>query len=504
MTNQTKSILRAVGLLMQVPGIMALASLPVCWIFEEYYAVWPFCLTALVSIGLGQLLYRLFRPAQVADIRQALLIAALSWLAVFLIGAIPHWMITSDLAAAAPTPQTVREFQDPLNALFESVSGFTTTGLTMARNSEQLPRSLQWWRSFTQWIGGVGVILATLSILHPTNNIKQLYSAEARQEEFAPTLKKTVQKIWLIYLLYTVLGVLLLKAAGMPWWEAINHSMASIATGGFSITGNSFGDYGTLVKLAAVPIMIAGAISFSIHNRVLTQGEFSALWQEERIRAFWLLLAAGTVAMLLQHYWFAGSLQWEDSIFAWISALTTSGFASFNEETWSPTAKLLLSLGMTFGAVSGSACGGLKLDRAVILYKSMEWQLRLLYQQSPGDLRYKLNGESLTEIEAHRHLKSASVLATLWLGLLGAGVLVLLHIVEPQYTLSDVILETASALGTTGLSVGIANPDLLWPGKLTLMLLMWMGRLEIVSVLILFSWLLRPVGQVVQRSQGRS
>jgi trk system potassium uptake protein TrkH len=367
----------------------------------------------------------------------------------------------------------------------------------MATDSSQLPHCLQWWRSFTQWIGGVGVMLATLSILHPTDNVKQLYSAEARQEDFAPTLKKTVQEIWLIYLLYTVLGVLLLKVAGMSWWEAVNHSMSSIATGGFAITGNSFVDYGTPVKLAAIPIAIAGAISFSIHNRVLTRGEFSALWKDERMRAFWLLLAVGTVTLLVQHYSFAGSLQWEDSFFAWTSALTTSGFSSFDEHTWSSTTKLLLSLGMTFGAVSGSACGGLKLDRLVVLYKSMVWQLRLLYQQSPEDLRYELNGECLTEIEAHRHLKAATVLATLWLGLLGAGTLVLRQMVEAQYTSSDVLLETASALGTTGLSIGITNPDLVLPGKLILMLLMWMGRLEIIAVMILFSWLLRPVGQVL-------
>jgi trk system potassium uptake protein TrkH len=482
---------------MQVPGVMALASLLVCWFFKEYYAIWPFSLTALISIGLGQLLYRLFRPAKVARVRQALLIAALSWFVVFLLGAIPHLTIASHLATLVQTPQTVREFQNPWNALFESVSGFTTTGLTMATDSSQLPHCLQWWRSFTQWIGGVGVMLATLSILHPTDNVKQLYSAEARQEDFAPTLKKTVQEIWLIYLLYTVLGVLLLKVAGMSWWEAVNHSMSSIATGGFAITGNSFVDYGTPVKLAAIPIAIAGAISFSIHNRVLTRGEFSALWKDERMRAFWLLLAVGTVTLLVQHYSFAGSLQWEDSFFAWTSALTTSGFSSFDEHTWSSTTKLLLSLGMTFGAVSGSACGGLKLDRLVVLYKSMVWQLRLLYQQSPEDLRYELNGECLTEIEAHRHLKAATVLATLWLGLLGAGTLVLRQMVEAQYTSSDVLLETASALGTTGLSIGITNPDLVLPGKLILMLLMWMGRLEIIAVMILFSWLLRPVGQVL-------
>ncbi|NJR76974.1 MAG: hypothetical protein HC773_32485 [Scytonema sp. CRU_2_7] len=112
--------------------------------------------------------------------------------------------------------------------------------------------------------------------------------------------------------------------------------------------------------------------------------------------------------------------------------------------------------------------------------------------------KYKLDGQELTEIEAHREIRTATVLATLWLGFLAVGVLVLLHVVEPQYTVDDVILESASAMGTSGLSVGITNPDLHWLGKLILILFMWMGRVEIIPVLVLFTSLLRPVRQAIR------
>ena len=498
MNNLSKTVLRDVGLLMHVPGVMALLSLPICWFFQEKYALSSFVLTALLSIGFGQLLYRLFRGAKAARRREALQIVALSWAVIPLLGAIPYLAIASQLAAVPDARSTIGEFQSVWNALFEAVSGFTSTGLTMARDSSQLPHCLQWWRSFTQWVGGVGLIVLTLSILNPSTSVQQLYEAETRQEKIAPTIKETVQQIWIIYLLYTVLSVLLLAVAGMPWWAAVNHGMTGIATGGFAITGNSFGDYGPLVQLAAIPVMVAGAISFSVHSRLLRQRQFSALWKDTRHQALWLLLALGTLALLLEHYWYSGSLAWIDSLFQWTSALSTCGFSTVKEQNWSATSQLLMSLAMVFGPISGSAAGGLKLDRVVILYKSVVWYLRLIFIESPEELRYELNGEFLPEKEAHRHLKSATVLALLWLCLLVVGVVILLHVVD-QYTLTDIIFETTSALGISGLSTGITSPDLAWQGKFTLIYLMWAGRLEIIAVLILFASLLPVLRPPVRR-----
>ena len=163
-----------------------------------------------------------------------------------------------------------------------------------------------------------------------------------------------------------------------------------------------------------------------------------------------------------------------------------------------PSARLLISLGMIFGAAPGSTCGGLKLSRIVTLYKAVVWHLQQIFLKSDQHIKYKLDGQELTEIEAHRQIRTATVLATLWLGFLGVGVFVLLHVVEPQYTVPDVILEAASAMGTSGLSVGITNPDLHWIGKLILILFMWMGRVEIIPVLVLFASFLRPVRQVIR------
>ncbi|MEA5603133.1 TrkH family potassium uptake protein [Nostoc sp. UHCC 0252] len=503
LNRYTKTILRDVGLLLHVPGVMALLSLPVCLIFGEYYAIWPFVFTAIISFSLGQLLYQVFRQAEAAEIQHAMLIVALSWGVIPLLGTIPFVAIASYLAAFPETSQTIREFQHPLNAIFEAVSGYTSTGLTMALDASQLPHTLQWWRSFTEWIGGVGIIVLMLSVLEPNADPDQLYQAAGRQKKIAPTIAGTARKIWKIYLLYTVFSVLVLGLLGMPWWEAVNHAMTGISTGGFSITSDSLTVYTPILKLAAIAIMIAGAISFSVHAQFLSQRRLSPLWRNPSHRALWLLLVLGTILLLLTHYSFTGSLSWLDSLFQWVSALTTCGFNTVKIQDWSPSARLLMSLGMIFGAASGSTCGGLKLSRIVTLYKAVVWHLQQIFLKSDQHIKYKLDGQELTEIEAHRQIRTATVLTTLWLGFLGVGVFVLLHVVQPQYTVPDVILEAASAMGTSGLSVGITNPDLHWIGKLILILFMWMGRVEIIPVLVLFASFLRPVRQVVKIKTGQ-
>jgi trk system potassium uptake protein TrkH len=488
-----QSILHYVGLLLHVPGIMALASLPVCIWFGEYDAIWPFLATAIASGTTGQLFYRLFREIQPIRLRHAMLIAAISWAMIPLLGAIPFWAIA--INANLQTPPTVLEFQHFENALFEAFSGFTSTGLTVTLHENELPRSLQWWRSFTQWIGGVGIIVLVLSTLEPSTEADQLYRSEGRQQHIGLTVKETVRRIWWVYLIYTGLGIILLHVAGMPWWDAINHGFTGIATGGFSIRDQSLGSYSPMIQLAVIPLMIAGAISFPIHYQLITQRRLSALWQDTQHRALWLLLFLGVLALLLETYWFSGTVLWLDSLFQWVSALGTCGFETVDLDSWSPSSKLLLSLAMVIGGTAGSTVGGLKLRRLVVFYKAVTWRFRQLNLKPHQLMRYQLDNKVLTESAANNMIASAAVLAILWIGAIALGVLILLHIV-PEASLINIVFETASALGSVGLSVGITGPDLHWLGKLTLIVLMWMGRLEIIPVLVLFSSLLGVGNQI--------
>ncbi len=490
-----KTILRDLGIFIHLPGFMALLSLLVCLFGGEYYGIWSFTVTAIASFALGQLLYQTNRHADSSRIRHSIIIVALAWAIVPLLGAIPFFIIANHLAANSDASLTVLQFQEPLNAIFEAFSGFTSTGLSVALKSSELPLCLQWWRSFMEWIGGVGVIVLILSILEPSADPYQLYSSEGRSKTIGLTIRSTVRKIWWVYILYTLASIILLRVAGMPWWDALNHGLTGISTGGFSIADESIGAYGLWVKIATIPIMIFGAISFPNHYRFLTTGRLSALWKDSQHRVLWILLVLGTLLLLYFNYSTVKLFLWVDSTFQWASALGTCGFNTVDIGKWSESAKLLLSLAMVVGGATGSTVGGLKIARVISLWKGVQWSFRRIRLQPYELMRYQIHGEVVSEQVAQRQVSSAAVLAFLWVLVLFAGIFILVSIVPPdQYSLSDTIFEAASALGSVGLSVGITGPDLAPVGRLILILFMWMGRLEIIPVLLLIRELAGYVG----------
>ncbi|MGB3193440.1 MAG: TrkH family potassium uptake protein [Limnoraphis sp.] len=485
---ETQTVIRNTGLLLHIPGVMALLSLPICLIFQEFYCILPFLITAIISVGFGQLFYRLFRKKADTHLREAMLTVALSWGLIPIIGAIPFLLTVSQ--SPPDISLTVLGFNNPWNAFFEAFSGFTSTGLSMAVSPSQLPHSLQWWRSFMEWIGGVGVIVLILSILEPSLSNYKLYSAEGRNTNLADSVTDTVRWIWKIYLLYTIASILLLRVAGMPWWDAINHGMTGISTGGFSIKDNSIGSYNPIIQIAIILIMTAGAISFYIHSKLIKKRRISVLWSDSQHRLFWSILFLGILVLAWANRQFEGSALILDTIFQWVSALGTCGFNTVKIQDWSASAKLILSVGLFTGAAAGSTAGGLKLSRVVSLGKGIIWRVKHILKQPDGVLHYKIDNQKLTEEEANNRVQGAAVLAVFWISLIVLGTIILVNFAKPIYTLSDVIFEVTSALGGVGLSTGITDPLLHWAGKLVLMMFMWMGRLEVIPVVILLTSLL--------------
>lgn len=486
-------ILRDIGLLLRVPAGMALLSLPVCIFWNELYAIWAFLLTAFASLSLSQLcLYYSGNVRQEVSHCHAMIAVALSWAIVPALGAIPFLAIASHLTTTAQTSPTIGAFLNPWNALFESFSGFTSTGLSVALQVSALPRSLQWWRSLSEWVGGVGIVVLALTSAAFKEDSLQLYQAEARERKLAPTATETTRRIWQIYGFYTVVSALLLAIAGMPLWDAINNAMAGISTGGFSVTDNSIGAYSPIVQLMAIIIMIIGAISFKTHYEFLSKRKLSALWQNDQHRLLWFVLGLGTLILLLENYWSQGSFLFLETLFHWVSALSTCGWDTVNLDQWSPSAKLLLSLAFIIGGAAGSTVGGIKLSRVIWLYKGIKWHL-LQTTLAPGEsLTYRVEGQEVTESEAKNQVQLAAILTLIWIGLLFVSVLALFHTLGSEYTASDIVFEAASALSSVGISVGITQPDLDWSGKFILMFLMWIGRLEIVPgailIIAILSW----------------
>ena len=482
-----KTVFRDVGLFLHVPAIMALISLPVCLIARETYALVPLFTCAIASLIAGQILYRLGRSQSSSRIPYAMTSAALGWLLLPLFGAIPILMTAHAGNLAPDLSTTMLRYQDPWNAVFEAFSGFTSTGLSMATNYSEIPHTLQWWRSLMQWVGGVGIIVLVISLLEPSTEPDQLYNAEGRSQKIGLTLTQTVKHIWWIYLVYTVGSIFLFRIVGMDWWAALNHGMTGIATGGFSVTENSIGNYDVGVKLAVIVVMTLGAISFSVHYQFLRKGKLSAFWSDNQHQALWLLLFGG--ALLL---WGFNSLSPTDVplidiIFQWSSALGTCGFGTTSVQSWGGGKKLLMTIAMLIGGAAGSTAGGIKISRFVIVFKAVIWRFRRIALLPHEMMRYELDGEIIEESEANQRVEAAAVLFILWLSIVVIGVFILQHLKLPTSNSIDVIFEAASATSGVGISAGVTHPDLPWIGKLTLICLMWMGRLEIISALLLFA-----------------
>ncbi|MGV2827355.1 TrkH family potassium uptake protein [Myxosarcina sp. GI1(2024)] len=388
-----RTILRDLGLFVHVPGVMALIALPVCLAWGETYAIPPFTLCALASLLTGQILSRFRRANVSSSIAHAMLTAALGWIILPSIAAMPILAIARILATVPGTSTTVLQFTNPGNAFFESMAGFTSAGLSMALHYDELPHCLQWWRSLMQWVGGVGIVVLIIAVIEPSSNPDRLYYAEARDKRIGLTVENTVKYIWCIYLLYTILGIFLLRVVGMSWWSALNHSLTAISTGGFSVRNESIGAYGASVKIAIMIMMILGAIGFPVHYRLLYKRRFSALIENNQHQALWILLILGTVGLGLLNYLANTSTSLLDTSFQWVSALTTSGFNTAPVKTWSEAAKLLLAIAMIVGGAASSTTGGIKLIRLVLLCKGVGWSFERITLLPHQMMRYQLDGK---------------------------------------------------------------------------------------------------------------
>lgn len=482
-------VLRNLGLLSLVVAFMAAGSLPVAIFFGESFAFWPLVLTVLTALALWAGLYWPFRGAGETQLWHGLLVAGFGWLLVATLGALPLFLISHKLGGGLLYP-----YADFTSAFFESISGFTGTGLTMALRPDLLPKTLQWWRSFTEWIGGMGVIVLMITILTgPGLSAATLYFAEARTEKIHPSVRSTVRTMWWIFGLYTVLSALAFASTGMPPWEALNHAMTGVATGGFSLWPDSLGRYRSVaVEVVAILSMVVGAVSFVVHYRLFQEGP-KILWRDVQTRWFLYLLLCG-IGILGLVLWpgLRPSSAFRVSAFQFVSAMTCTGFQTVDLSKFSEAGKFLLTMAMIVGGAAGSTAGGIKVMRLLLLVQGVTWQIKRLLAPPDAVITSRLGGERYSPEEVFRRMSQAAALFFLWLVFLFLGTFLLAQFYPAgKFTLADFLFEVASAQSNVGLSVGITHPEMPTLAKLLLSFHMWLGRLEIIPVLVLLRTILR-------------
>jgi trk system potassium uptake protein TrkH len=505
-----QTVARDVGRILQIVSLMLIISLLIGLFNGEFYTAPAFVLSAALIAGIGTFLARRYQDADPPEKPEGMVTAASAWAATGLLGGLPFILIAATIqvdpfpawANTPPMTETVSVFLNPLNAVFESMSGFTGTGLTMAAVEENLPRSLHWWRSFTEWIGGVGVIVLTVAILaRPGSGSLTLYESEARSEKIHPSIVSTVQEIWRIYLGLTVGSIVLFLVVGMPLWDAINHGMTGISTGGFSVHADSIGHYGSpLIEYAVVPVMVAGSIAFPVHYLIF-KGELRNFYTDLQTRWVFIWFTIGSL-LLTGLLYAAGQYDtleetFRIALFQFVSATSNAGFGTAAvgggiERVWDTGPTLLACLGMLTGAAAGSTVSGLKIIRVITLIKGTVWQIRNVFLPDTAVRYLQIDDRKLDEDQVQWEYTEVAVVLVLWLSALVVGITVFLAVLPTEYPLEYVIFEVMSAQSNVGLSSGITGPEMPSATKTVLLFNMWVGRLEIIPVAVL-------LGAVFQR-----
>ncbi|MCL6598320.1 MAG: TrkH family potassium uptake protein [Alicyclobacillus macrosporangiidus] len=362
-------------------------------------------------------------------------------------------------------------------AYFEAMSGWTTTRLSVI-DVPNAPKLFLFFRSVIQFFGGVGIVLIVVSVLSESSGMR-LYTSEWHNDKLLPNLAKSARMTLKIYSGYFLAGTLLYVTFGMPIFDAINHSMTSLSTGGFSTEFLSIGKYDSIaIELITVILMLLGAINFYAHFLIIWR-EFRAFFRlgETKLILFIIGVVVPIVAVMsLLTVYRSLSSALRISFFNVVSALTTTGFATVNYDNWPESALLVMIMLMIIGGGIGSTAGGIKLGRINLLVKQIGWSVRRKFMPERmvnKPVTYRPNGK--TVISSELYSDSANYALT-YLAILFVGTLIL---VGSGYSLQDSLFEFSSALGTVGLSVGLTTintpPLVLW----TMTFGMLFGRIEI-------------------------
>ena len=467
--SYTGVIIAAVGLLM----LPALA----CSLYYGDTGVTPL-LVSMVSVSLaGLALYLVWRkhaPETVTS-REAMSVVALCWVSAGLVGALPFYL--------------GGVFDTFTDAFFESVSGFTTTGSSVLTDIEVVAPGLLFWRSMTQWIGGMGIIVLSVAVL-PILGVggMHLYRAEfsgGRQDRIKPRVRAAALSLWKVYLLFSTVLVVLLLLGGMNLFDALCHMFATIATGGYSTRNLSMGHYqSAYLHLVVTVFMFLGAINFALHYQAL-RGRPLALWRNSEAR-FFTLLVLGTIAVIALTLWASRTYETLSEAFLYsafnlVSIITTTGYATADFTLWPPLAVALLFAAMFIGGCAGSTSGGVKCMRVLLAAKHMYREsFRVIHPQAV--VQVKMSGKPVEE----------SVFSGIWgfLGLFAALYLVLsLLLAAMGLDLVTAFSAAIAAMGNIGPGFGSVGPaenfaHLPAAAKWLLAWGMLLGRLELYAMII--------------------
>ena len=475
----TKLIFRILGLLLMVFSLTLIPPIIIAFIYADG-GLKEFSLSLISLLIVGAMMwYPTRRDSHELKIRDGFLIVVMFWSVLGFVGAIPLYFSTNT-------------FMSTTDAIFESFSALTTTGATVITGLDTLPHSMLWYRQQLQWLGGMGIIVLAVAIL-PMLGIggMQLYRAESpgpvKDSKLAPRISETAKALWYIYLGLTVSCAVSYKIAGMSWFDALSHSFSTVAIGGFSTHDNSIGHFQSLqIEIVAMVFMILAGINFALHFTAFrNQSTLPYRLDPEAKSYIGLLLFGVTVSTV---YLALNSVypSWQESLrygaFQAISLATTTGFSSTNYAIWPAFLPILLLLMSFIGGSAGSTAGGMKVIRIILLAKQGGREIiRLLHPNALMPI--KLNGKVVPD----RVITAVWGFFSLYIVSFISIMMILMMLGLDQVTAFSAVAATINNLGPGLGEVATNYQNLSDPIKWVLTFTMLLGRLEIFTLLVLFT-----------------
>ncbi len=476
-TSNVKIVRRVIGITSLVESIALIVCIPIALIYHE--PIFPFLISSALAVTLAAVLLvlpgaKVTLISDKVDVRQGVLSVTLSWVTLSLIGSMPYIFSHS-----------MEGFIDPI---FESISGFTTTGSSILKDIEVLPYSILFWRSLTHWIGGIGIIVLVIIIL-PGMNIgsHRLFILESSlRDKTHPKTKSVGLRLLYIYIGLTILLIFFLLLGKMNLFESVCHAFGTIATGGFSPKNNSIAGYSSYIHYVIMIFMFASGINFVLYYYLLKR-DINRVRRNEELRLYILIvLSSGALVTLL--LFINGGLPLEiairDAFFQVISIISSTGFATADYLLWPSAGIIVIFLLMFSGGCMGSTSGGIKVGRHLLQLKTMKENFQIMLHPSAVTC-LKINGNPINQ--KHRQMVLSFILLYFFVFVIGT-VLMTLFGSDIQTSAGAV----ATTMGGIGPGLGIvgpvsnfaALPDL---SKVLLSILMIVGRLEIYTVLLIFT-----------------
>ncbi|UGV40018.1 TrkH family potassium uptake protein [Methanococcoides orientis] len=468
-------ILSVLGLLLRLLGPMMLIPLGVALYYGE--SPYPFAVAFSLTTIVGAMLSFQYSSADEGDweTREGFAIVAFGWFAAALFGSIPYMF----------------DGVTPLNALFESMSGFTTTGATVFIDIETHSRSLLFWRSMTQWIGGMGIIMLFIAIL-PKLGVagRQMFRAEApgpKEDQLKPRIRETAKILWAVYVSISILELLLLLIAGMSFYDACTHTFTTMACGGFSPYADSVAAFNSplIEGIITLFMFIAGA-NFALHYKTLYSDKKSLL-KDNEFKFYFVIVGLATALLTL--------LLWRDTpdsiptsfryaVFQVVSILTTTGYATTDFNLWTDSGKVVLLAMMFIGGCAGSTAGGIKVVRLLLLLKYARSELfKVVHPKAVRPIKF--NGKSVPGDIMHAIISFVVIYFLIFL--ISSAILSIFGM-----DLTSSVTASIATLGNIGPGFNVVGPMANFStvpaiGKLVLIANMWIGRLEVFTVIVMLT-----------------